>query len=88
MKTPLDDITHEVIKEDDKWVYGKTYHDKTFFCDWVKYKGSGNPHTQEQLMMIENTRIQKAVDYRKKHPWVSTPEYLAAIERYPLKEIN
>lgn len=86
MKTPLDDIIHEVVKEDDSWIYGKTYHGTIYFCDWVKSKQVGNPPTVSELKEIEDRRIEKADAYRVSHPHTSTSEYFAAIKRYPLKE--
>ena len=82
------DIKNFVVDEDEKWIYGKTYHGTIYFCDWVKSKQVGRPPTDSELKETENRRIEKADAYRLAHPWVSTPEYFAAIERYPLKEIN
>lgn len=79
-------IEHRVINEDPNWVLGKTYVNNTYFGDWCKYKKGGIPPTIEQLKAKELARAENAHAYRLSHPHTSTPEYYAAIKRYPLKE--
>jgi hypothetical protein len=79
-------ITHSIVSEDENWVYGKTFHDKGYFGDWVRYKKSGKPPTPEELQSIESARIEKAHQYRLANPYVPTKEYEDAIKRWPLKQ--
>ena len=34
---------HRIVEENDLWVHGKTYYGSTYFGDWTRYKGGGNP---------------------------------------------
>ena len=79
-------ITHSIVSENENWVYGKTFHDKSYFGDWVRYKKSGKAPTPEELQSIESVRIEKAYQYRLANPYVPTKEYEDAIKKWPLKK--
>jgi len=59
----MSDIRHEIVSECDLWVFGKTYQENTYFGDWCKYRGSGNPPTAAELNETELKRIEKADAY-------------------------
>lgn len=59
----MSDIRHKIVSECDLWVIGKTYQGNTYFGDWCKYKGSGNPPTAAELEENELKRIEKADAY-------------------------
>jgi hypothetical protein len=80
----MSDIRNVTNSEDSKWVYGSTYTGNTLFCNWLKYKLSGNPPTPEQLAETELQRIEKAEAYRKANPWEPSKEYFEATKKWPL----
>jgi hypothetical protein len=79
------EIVHIIDNETDNWVYGSTYTGNTFFCNWVKYKGYGNPPSPEQLKETERKRIEIAEAYRAANPREPSKEYYEAIKKWPLK---
>ena len=78
-------IRHDIITENDNWIFGKTYHSNTYFGEWCKYKGAVNPPTSEQLKEIERKRIKIAEEYRKNNPREPSKEYFEACKRWPNK---
>jgi len=78
-------IRHDIITENDNWIFGKTFQHNTYFGDWCKYKKGGNPPTPEQLKEIERKRIEIAEEYRKNNPREPSKEYFEACKKWPIK---
>lgn len=81
----MSEFRHEVIEEDDRWVYGKTFQNGSFFGKWCRFKKGGNAPTLEQLTEIEEKRALNAEDHRKNNPSEPSKDYFEACKRWPLK---